>query len=212
VNSLRHACHGLVVQRGRPCTLKPALRTSHSRTRQMRLRPSADGLLRRAPEHPLDTNRLRSGRPAPTSARAKAPIRGRRPRVGAARSFEAADLRAIGQSGSRERVFIAGGTSAVPELCVAWRRGPRRRWSPSDTWPHSPPTSFNAGPAGTSTPAPVVTSTGGPRAMANGRCGTWSSSTRRSSARRPFAPPRDLGHPAGPARTNRPPSWIYDRR
>jgi hypothetical protein len=88
--------------------------------------------------------------------------------------------------------------SAVPELCVAWRRGRRRRGSPSDTWPHSPPTIFYAGPARMSTPAPVATSTWPPRAMANGRCGTWSSSTRRSSARRPFAPPRDFGHPAGP--------------
>jgi hypothetical protein len=63
VNSLRHACHGLVVQRGRPCTLKPALRTSHSRTRQTRLRPSADGLLRRAPEHPLTQTGFAPGAP-----------------------------------------------------------------------------------------------------------------------------------------------------
>jgi hypothetical protein len=81
-----------------------------------------------------------------------------------------------------------------PRLCVAWRRRPRRRGSPSDTWPHSPPTTFNGGPARTLIAAPVARRTGPPRGIAKRRCGTWSSSTLPSSARRPFAPPRDLGH------------------
>jgi hypothetical protein len=42
-----------------------------------------------------------------------------------------------------------------------------------DTWPHSPPTTFGAGPARTSRPASVAARTGPPAATRRGRCGTW---------------------------------------
>jgi hypothetical protein len=99
--------------------------------------------------------------------------------------------------------------SSVHDLTIPWRRRRPKvhvvfKSSPSplqpkyrilETWPHSPPTTFDAGLARTSRPAPLAARTG-PRVMGSIRSGTWSSSRLRSSApHRVAGLARDIGHP-----------------